>query len=65
VGDGGGYPGRLFIEGARKTGIAACVPVQKIPVVLNLDRLKICDEERARQSGSTLLYQLMALSGRS
>jgi transglutaminase-like putative cysteine protease len=49
--DGGGYPedvAMLFVEGARKAGVAACVPAGKIPSMPNLVRLKTCDEERAR-----------------
>jgi hypothetical protein len=51
--DGGGYPedvAILFIEGARKAGVAACVPVQKIPGMPDLVRLKTCDKERVRQA---------------
>jgi TolB-like protein/Tfp pilus assembly protein PilF len=49
--DSGGYPedmAMLFVEGARKAGVAACVPAEKMPSMPNLVRLKTCDEERAR-----------------
>jgi TolB-like protein/Flp pilus assembly protein TadD len=51
--DGGGYPEELallLVEGARKAGVAACVPADKLSSVPNLIRLKTCDEERARQA---------------
>ena len=44
--DGGGYPddaAMLFVEGARKAGVTACVPADKLP---NLIHIKTCDEER-------------------
>lgn len=49
--DGGGYPedvAILFLEGARKAGVATCVSAEKIPSTPNLVRLKACDAERAR-----------------
>ena len=49
--DGGGYPedvAILFVEGARKASITACVPADKLSSMPNLVRLKTCDEERAR-----------------
>jgi TolB-like protein len=51
--DSGSYPedvAMLFVEGARKAGVAACVPAEKVSSVPNLVRLKTCDEERARQA---------------
>jgi TolB-like protein/Tfp pilus assembly protein PilF len=51
--DGGGYPENvalLFVEGARKAGVAACVPSEKLTATPNLNRLKTCDEERAGQA---------------
>jgi TolB-like protein/Tfp pilus assembly protein PilF len=50
--DGGGYPeglAMLFIEGARKAGVAACVPREKLSSMPNLVRLKTCNEQRTRQ----------------
>jgi TolB-like protein/lipopolysaccharide biosynthesis regulator YciM len=50
--DGGGYPEEvaiLFVEGARKAGVSACVPAGKIGAIPNLVRLKTCDEERIRR----------------
>jgi TolB-like protein len=51
--DGGGYPEEmaiLFVEGARRAGVAACVPAQKISSMPNLIRLRTCEEERARRA---------------
>ncbi|MGD9502894.1 MAG: tetratricopeptide repeat protein, partial [Methyloceanibacter sp.] len=51
--DGGGYPddaAMLFIEGARKAGVAACVAVDKLSSMPNLIHIKACDEERAHQA---------------
>jgi TolB-like protein/Tfp pilus assembly protein PilF len=51
--DGGGYPddaAMLFIEGARKAGVAACVPVDKLSSMPNLIHIKACDEERVHQA---------------
>ena len=52
--EGGGYPedvAALFVQGARKAGIAACGPAEKVISIPNLIRLKTCDEERAQQAG--------------
>lgn len=51
--DSGGYPNyaaMLFIEGARKAGVIACVPADKLSAMPNLIHIKACDEERARQA---------------
>jgi TolB-like protein/Flp pilus assembly protein TadD len=51
--DAGGYPEDAvvpFVEGARKAGVAACLPSEKLSSMPNLVRLKTCDEERARQA---------------
>jgi len=51
--DSGGYPENLailFIEGARKAGVAACVPASKLSSNPNLVRLKACDADRAHQA---------------
>ena len=78
--DVGGYPddaATLFIEAARKAGVAACVPADKLSSMPNLIHIKACDEERthpaagyslrpAHQSVAPCLCKrpLMALSGR-
>ena len=52
--DGGGYPddaAMLFIEAARKAGVAACVPADKLSSMPNLIHIKACDEERTHQAG--------------
>jgi TolB-like protein/Tfp pilus assembly protein PilF len=51
--DSGGYSddaAMLFIEAARKAGVAACVPADKISSMPNLIHIKACDEERTRQA---------------
>ena len=51
--DGGGYPddaAMLFIETARKAGVAACVPADKLSSMPNLIHIKACDEERTHQA---------------
>ena len=51
--DGGGYPedvAMLFVDGARRAGVAACVPAEKLSSMANLVRLKTCDEARVRQA---------------
>jgi TolB-like protein/Tfp pilus assembly protein PilF len=51
--DGGGYPddaATLFIEAARKGGVAACVPADKLSSLPNLIHIKACDEERTHQA---------------
>ena len=51
--DGGGYPddaAMLFIETARKAGVAACVPADKLSSLPNLIHIKECDEERTHQA---------------
>jgi TolB-like protein len=50
--DGGGYPedvAMLFVQGARKAGVAACVPAAKVYSMPNLVHLRTCDKERASQ----------------
>src|SRR6476660_3653679 len=47
--DGGGYPddaAMLFIEAARKAGVAACVPADKISSMPNLVHIKACETTR-------------------
>jgi TolB-like protein/class 3 adenylate cyclase/Tfp pilus assembly protein PilF len=51
--DGGGYPedvAILLVDGARKAGVVACVPADKLPAVPNLIHLKVCDEERNHEA---------------
>jgi Tfp pilus assembly protein PilF len=51
--DGGGFPDGaaiLFVEGARKAGVAACVPADKLSSMPNLIHIKACDEERTHQA---------------
>ena len=47
--DEGGFPddaATLFVEGARKAGVAACEPPEKVPSIPKLIHIKACDEER-------------------
>jgi hypothetical protein len=47
--DAGGYPeevARLLIDGARKAGVPACVPLDRMSGTPNLIRLQTCDSER-------------------
>ena len=51
--DGGGYPddaAMLFVEGATKAGVTACVPADKLSSMPNLSHIKACDEERTHQA---------------
>ena len=51
--DVGGYPddaAMLFIEGARKAGVAACVPADKLSSIPNLIHIKACDAARTHQA---------------
>ena len=51
--DNGGFPESvaiLFIEAARKAGVTACVPGDKLASLPNLIRLKTCEEERTHQA---------------
>ena len=48
------FPDRLakiFVEAARKAGVAACVPIGRIAALPNLKNVKSCDEERAKLPG--------------
>ena len=50
--ESGGYPDDaavLFVKSARKAGVTACVPADKLLSLPNLVRIKVCDEERAGQ----------------
>jgi tetratricopeptide (TPR) repeat protein len=51
--DAGGFPddsATLFVEGARKAGVAACVPAGKLSSMPNLVRIKACDELRTHHA---------------
>jgi TolB-like protein len=51
--EAGGYAEKeseLFVEGARKAGVTACVPADKLSSMPNLIHIKACDEERAHQA---------------
>jgi TolB-like protein/Tfp pilus assembly protein PilF len=51
--DGGGYPddaAMLFVEAARKAGVTACVPADKLLSMPNLIHIKACDEARTHQA---------------
>jgi len=49
--DGGGYAEKeaeLFVDGARKAGLPACVPADKLKDMPNLWRVKSCDQQRVK-----------------
>ena len=49
--NGGGYAEKeaeLFVDGARKVGLPACVPGDKLKDMPNLSRVKSCDQQRAK-----------------
>jgi TolB-like protein/Flp pilus assembly protein TadD len=53
ISDGGGFPdgaAMLFVEGARRAGVAACVPADKLSSMPNLIHIKACDEARTHQA---------------
>ncbi|HEY6676202.1 MAG TPA: hypothetical protein VIZ87_05400, partial [Terrimicrobium sp.] len=53
--DGGGYAEKeaeLFVDGARKAGLPACVPADKLKDMPNLRRVKSCDQQRAKIAGA-------------
>jgi len=43
--------GELFVDGARKAGLPACVPADKLKDMPNLIHVKSCDQQRAKISG--------------
>ena len=54
LGEAGGYAEKeaeLFVNGARKAGLPACVPADKLKDMPNLIRVKSCDQQRANMSG--------------
>ena len=51
--EGGGYPddaATLFVEAARKAGVTACVPADKLSSIPRLIAVKACVEERTHQA---------------
>ena len=51
--DGGGYPDdatMLFVEAARKAGVTACVPADRLSSIPNLIHIKACDAARTHQA---------------
>ena len=51
--DGGGYSAdaaTLFVDAARKAGVAACVPADKLSSIPNLIAIKACVDERTHQA---------------
>ena len=52
--EGGGYAEKeaeFFVDGARKAGLPACVPADKLKDMPNLIRVKSCDQQRAKIAG--------------
>ena len=43
--------GELFVNGARMAGLPGCVPADKLKDMLNLIRVKSCDQQRAKVTG--------------
>src|SRR5262245_22721101 len=41
----------LFVDGARKAGLPACVPADKLKDMPSLSRVKSCDQQRAKIAG--------------
>ena len=53
--DNGGFPEKsaiMFVDAARKAGVPACAPAERIDENTAFIRLKICDKERARNSAN-------------
>jgi hypothetical protein len=51
--EAGGYAEReaeLFVNGARKAGLPACIPADKLKEMPQPISVKSCDEERARKA---------------
>ena len=42
----------LFVDSARKAGLPACVPADKLKDMPNLWRVKSCDQQRAKIAGA-------------
>src|SRR5262245_12141169 len=54
--EGGGYADKeaeLFVDGARKAGLPACMPADKLKDMPNPWRVKSCDQQRAKLAGRT------------
>lgn len=54
LGERGGYPERqaeIFVEGARKAGLPACISADALKDMPNMVRVKSCDEQRANRAG--------------
>lgn len=52
--EAGGLPDKeaeLFVNGARKAGLPACLPAEKVKDISNFIRVKSCDEQRAKIAG--------------
>ena len=52
--EAGGYADKeaeLFVDGARKAGLPACVPADMLKDMPNLIRVKSCDQQRAKIAG--------------
>ena len=52
--DGGGWAEKeaeLFVDGARKAGLPACVPADKLKDMPNKSRVKSCEQQRAKIAG--------------
>ena len=47
-GGGAEKQAELFVDGARKAGLSACVPTDKLKDMPNLSRVKSCDQQRAK-----------------
>ena len=50
-GGGAEKQAELFVNGARKAGLPACVPADKLRDMPNLSRVKSCDQQRAKIAG--------------
>ena len=51
-GGGAKKQAELFVDGARKAGLPACVPADKLKDMPNLWRVKSCDQQRAKIAGA-------------
>jgi TolB-like protein len=49
-GGGAEKQAELFVDGARRAGLPACVPADKLKDMPNLSRVKSCDQQRATTS---------------
>jgi hypothetical protein len=50
-GGGAEKQAELFVDGAHKAGLPACVPADKLKDMPNLRRVKSCDQQRAKIAG--------------